>query len=391
MITTHNSYTTDAVPSTHSRFEVTTSQRFRMLDQLQCLGVRGLEMDPHFVETLTRPDKGSRSEENATLLCHASMEWSRILFQACSVVGWNSCIDQGLPNLGPRDTGCSVDAPTLMEGLREVAEWLRHPENANEVIVIKVENILDGRVGVFSDIATEAFGRGIIFGQKESREMREYGYGGRWPTPEELVGAGKRVVFISTFSSDLVFRVPEVRTDVRHTTSALDSGSKGTPTPVKGPAIPRYAPWIRIQGSAARILVTLLGVKVFEHTPKKEDLLDEELVLPSMECGLTPSFDRFDQSLLKSTIWSWAPGFPLINNADLHADSASNTRTVGGSSVAKPVAAVASSADGRWREAAVDEPRGGFFEDGRETCEGEGLVFGCPRTAMENKALLTAM
>ncbi|CAN0248453.1 unnamed protein product, partial [Discosporangium mesarthrocarpum] len=50
LTSTHNSFTCDQDPRTHSNFEVVTAQIHSMTTQLSCLGVRGLELDPHLSE-----------------------------------------------------------------------------------------------------------------------------------------------------------------------------------------------------------------------------------------------------------------------------------------------------------------------------------------------------
>jgi hypothetical protein len=117
----------DPIPHTHNSFNapqhgpsLTTSdpnQRYTMTDQLR-MGIRSLELDVHW---LAHPD-ALADGGFAPVLCHGQTE-----------------------HIGPLSihVGCTVDG-SLDDGLAEIAAFLNAPGNEREVLLLYLQNELDG-------------------------------------------------------------------------------------------------------------------------------------------------------------------------------------------------------------------------------------------------------
>ncbi|HZN14649.1 MAG TPA: hypothetical protein VFB78_10305 [Acidimicrobiales bacterium] len=112
---THNSFNSSAYPPTVTQLD--PNQLHSMRDQLR-MDMRGIEMDIHKWPHLDNP----RGDISDVVLCH------------------------GEPTpVGPIvvHVGCSVDRP-FTDGLAELRGWLDEPANAGEIVLLYLENNLDG-------------------------------------------------------------------------------------------------------------------------------------------------------------------------------------------------------------------------------------------------------
>jgi hypothetical protein len=101
-LSTHNSFASDETPATHSTFEVQTNQRYNMTQQLSCLGVRGLEIDVHYVKALAT----SAQDPQAIKVCHVGQQASQKVYSVCESLNWEICNSCGVEDFGPDATGC---------------------------------------------------------------------------------------------------------------------------------------------------------------------------------------------------------------------------------------------------------------------------------------------
>jgi hypothetical protein len=101
-LSTHNSFSSDETPATHSTFEVQTNQRYNLTQQLSCLAVRGLEIDVHYVTALGT----SKQDPQAIKVCHTGPQASQKVYSVCENLGWEICNSCGVENFGPEATGC---------------------------------------------------------------------------------------------------------------------------------------------------------------------------------------------------------------------------------------------------------------------------------------------
>lgn len=113
---THNSANSTAYGPSVSTFD--PNQRYTIGDQLR-MDIRGIELDLHWAPSLAGSlDTGG----NAVVLCHGT-----------SVPVGDLVIH----------VGCSIDM-VLSEGLVEIRDFLAAPENADQVVLLYLENQLDG-------------------------------------------------------------------------------------------------------------------------------------------------------------------------------------------------------------------------------------------------------
>ncbi len=103
---THNSFNSSAYPATLTQLD--PNQLYSMRDQLR-MDIRAIEMDVH-----TWLDR--------VVLCHGNEQ------------------DVGGTMV---HVGCSVDRP-LIDGLSELRGWLAEPANIDEIVLLYLENALDG-------------------------------------------------------------------------------------------------------------------------------------------------------------------------------------------------------------------------------------------------------
>jgi hypothetical protein len=122
------------IPHTHNSFNASTykptltnqdpNQVYSMTDQLR-MDIRAIEMDIHWVPSR----HGNKTTGyKAVVLCHGQVQ-------------------QGV------HVGCTNDR-WFPEGLDEFAAWMHRPENANEVVLLYLENNLDGNLQAH-DIAAQ--------------------------------------------------------------------------------------------------------------------------------------------------------------------------------------------------------------------------------------------
>jgi hypothetical protein len=121
----------ELIPHTHNSFNapqygpsvtlLDPNQRYTITDQLR-MGIRGIEMDVHWVPVPVGVPSGVTDLTNHVVLCHGE--------------------DEAVGSLHVH-VGCSVDRP-VAPGLDELARYLRLPANRHEVVFLYLENNLDG-------------------------------------------------------------------------------------------------------------------------------------------------------------------------------------------------------------------------------------------------------
>jgi hypothetical protein len=81
-VATHNSYSCDTCANTHMKAE-SSNQIFSITQQLKCLGVRGLEIDLHYLQSV----QAAPADRGALRVCHVSPEASKKVREPALVVG----------------------------------------------------------------------------------------------------------------------------------------------------------------------------------------------------------------------------------------------------------------------------------------------------------------
>ncbi|CAM9331716.1 unnamed protein product, partial [Hapterophycus canaliculatus] len=335
------------------------------------------------------------------LVCHTRSSTALEIRKLCASLRWYLCEALEIFDFGD-DTGCASTAPTLKQVFGEISTWLDLPENANELLFIKFDSFTGDNDNLLPDYATEVFGTGVIFGPLDFIVWERISRGTeQWPTTKDLVTSGKRLVLSSNKQEDAntIFMISRDN-DIdgifnEDTTSALNFR---TSAPCSSRS--RNVSWSRLQGDASTWVVEYNGVTLYDIAPGADEFFGENDVMDVLECGLIPTFDRMDSTLLEATMWSWQEGEP-------HAYFSS------------PRAAVAHQETGRWTSGSVSSDDGnsdeihsyacrddasggrgewlvskgaaGYYSAAELVCLAQGLVFGCPRTATENTALRESM
>ncbi|CAM9316816.1 unnamed protein product, partial [Ectocarpus sp. 13 AM-2016] len=396
MVATHNSYNTEEA-GVSTQWETVPNQVYSLTQQLSCLGVRGLELDIHYVEELMRD---GRSEEEATLVCHTRPSSAQEIHDVCSRLRWYLCEALGIKDFGD-DTGCSSTAPSLKETFGEISAWLDLPENSEELLFIKIEDYTGDNVSLLPDYITTVFGTEIVFGPLDFIEWNRISETEQWPTTENLVSRGKRLVFGTNGQedADTMFRISrendadglfheDSTSAIRFRTSAPCSTRTRSPS------------WSRVQGEASTWVIEYTDVTLYALLPEADEFFGASDAMDALECGLIPTFDRMDSRLLGATMWSWEEGEP-------HAYFSSPRAAVAHQETGRWTSGRASTSEGEREEIhsyacrndssrergewVVSSGAAGYFSAAELVCLSQGLVFGCPRTAQENASLRVSM
>jgi len=287
LTSTHNSYSSDQYPSTHSVYELQANQRYGLSDQLNCLGVRGIEIDVHYISQLAAVE----DDPTALRVCHSNPTTSTKVYSACLEIGWEVCESCGAQEYDPESAMCREDSPQLRVMLTEVYDWFIKPENAQEFLIIKLESFTKGKNSLISEEIEDIFGLEVVYSVQDFEDD-----GNVWPIVGELVQRGKRIVFFSpTETSDLVI-------------AATENNKKPTTLEDTCPTINEET-FQRVQGGEDIITFALDGKDIYTLENSPGDLLTEEDVPFVMDCGFIPTFDRMRQTHLMSTIWTWDEEF----------------------------------------------------------------------------------
>lgn len=161
---THNSYNAEVYAPTLSGLDA--NQRYSIYDQLR-MDMRSVELDVHWWPSANAPGGFD------AVMCHAE--------------------DAG----GGVHAGCTTER-TFAEGLEEIASFLRQDAGADEVVLLYVEDDLDGAAGYSRAAETLAAALGdLVFGPADSGRTCADGL----PldaTRADVLAANKRVLVVSS-------------------------------------------------------------------------------------------------------------------------------------------------------------------------------------------------
>ncbi len=355
---THNSFNAEAYSPTVSGLDA--NQIYSITDQLR-MGVRAIEIDVHWAPSIEGlPGDGGK----APIVCH------------------------GEPvEVGPVvvHVGCTIEVH-LRTRLAEVRAWLDRPENAGEILMIYLENNMDGDPTAHTR-ASEAISETL--GDLVYRPASAGGACDPLPmdvTRAQLRAAGKRVILTGNcgpgaWTSWVFQRGPRW----------IESGS-----PI-GADYPDYPACVSSQRQPDDYGHN--WIRWFEDSTWLSAMVDGTALggtseIPADEarrmvrCGVNMiGFDQlepFDRRL-EALVWSWAPGEP--------------------STTADDACAVESGGDGRFRAQGCGSAHrfaclttGGWtvagpagpWSDGPTRCAGLGGTFAVPRSGYDNELLKAA-
>jgi hypothetical protein len=347
---THNS--SNSTANAPSLSNIDPNQRYSIEDQLR-MGIRGIELDLHWAP---HPSGTAATGGKAVVLCHGRTE-----------------------GVGPLTIhlGCSVDR-LFAEGLVEIRRFLDAPGNEDEVVLLYLENQMDG-----DPIAHEQAGA-ILEEELGDLVARPPAAETCVPMPldssrADLRSAGHRVLIVGNCGpgswDDLVHeRGPD-----------WDEGGDGSGYPEFPACIAERdereydAKWIRVYEDS-----TWLSAMVGGATPPVTPAETRSMV----RCGVDMvGFDRLEPNdgRLEALVWSWAPDEPVLDagkrcvawgdDARFRAADCGETRGY----------ACRTSA-GDW----VVPPERGPWRNGFAACEGVDAHYAVPPTGWQNEQLRIA-
>lgn len=351
---THNSYNSTAYPPAVSSSD--SNQRWTILDQLR-MGIRGIELDVHWVPS---PHGSAATGGRAVVLCHGQGVDARV-----TVV----------------HAGCSVDRP-LMAGLREIREFLDRPGNEREVVLLYLENNLDGDPTAHDLVAAaldEAFdtGSGTLVAQPPPDASCA-------PMPlgtsrAELLARGARVLIVGNCGPGAWGRwVHE-----RGPQWSERSGAAGYPS---FPDCQADREQRAYDDKFIRVYDDITWLSAMESG--ESEPFEGDDVRAMVRCGVDLiGFDRihpFD-GRLDALVWSWAPGESFVDPARRCASWGADAR-FHASSCAERRRFACRTPSGSW----VVPPTRARWDKGSRVCARAGARFDVPATGWDNEQLRTA-
>jgi hypothetical protein len=339
---THNSYNSVAEMGP-TLSDQDANQQLTLLDQL-ALDVRSLEIDVHWFPRLA---SGGR----APVVCHATGQHA----------------------------GCSVERP-LDDVLAPIGDWLRRPENRDEVLLLYLEDHLEGAEGHAAGAAAVERELGDLLHRPPS------GGSACDPLPLELsrddvAAGGGQVVIVSGCGTGTAWQAIAFDWSARH----VEARPRGfTDFPGCGSDYTRTTydtTLVRYFEDATGVTATAATVGAASH----DDGLTPETTAAMARCGVElTGFDQIlpDDGRLDALVWSWAPAEPGASG-DCAAARADGRWAVRACAGALPAACRAG--DGSWSVSAPVEPG-----DAEAACAAAGAVHSAPRTGYENELLRAA-
>lgn len=333
----------------------TNNQWYSLTDQLN-MGARVLELDTHwFSGDLRIGHCGGLHVPTLNRLVEALNLLAK-LFQ--HEIRWDTETFGCSPSLSSIPAG---DQRPLTEALREVADWLRQPENAREFVVLLFDDQADledwDKVQLLLHKVKEAFAVDDIVTPVELRGR----LGGRWPSIEDLVTAGKRLLLVSVKDYG-----EEMAPLIFARGSNLCDWDEPTPARVSGPpecsALSQRSKYTEREATMAGTIIRTLDCEI-RYGPLNCDfdwgdntyVLDESTIPPLVACGVNmPSPDLLTPTRMKAFVWSWAEGHPSRQPPPSPDTNAGWRRPLPGHIREDPLCSEVRAADGRWYAVACE-------------------------------------
>ncbi len=333
---THNSYNSSAYASLGSYHD--PNQQYSLVDQLD-MGIRALELDVHYTTA------SSFSKE--LLLCHG---------QASHI-------------------GCSSFDRPFEDGLKEIATWLRQSANRQEVIILYLQEHVDGQY----DRAVEQLNRqmGDLIYKPQGCQTLPMNI-----SRADILNAGKQVLLVGGNCGNANW--------------ANTVFNYGYPT---GNGSFQPYPACRTGGHDRQFVLNNI-VRIFEDSTMLSNIFSNpppaitpELMAQAMQCSLgVVGLDQvvpFDPRL-RAAIWSWNAGEPNNWNGIEHcAEQSANGRFNDLDCGSQRPFACLNEQTREWR---VTQGSGNW-QVGETTCEAEfgpGFQFSVPKNGYMNQLLVEA-
>lgn len=333
---THNSYNSSAYANLGSYYD--PNQKYSLVDQLD-MGIRALELDIHYTY--------NASLGKDVLLCHGQSN----------------------------HLGCSIFDRRFEDGLKEVATWLRRPENRQEVIILYLEEHLDGQY----DRAVEQLNRqmgDLIYKPGSCRTLPMN------LSRADILNAGKQVLLIGG--------------NCGNSNWAQTVFNYGYPT-----ANGNFQPYpaCRTASYDANFVQNNI-VRIYEDATSLSNLFGDpppritpQLMAQAMQCNLgVVGLDMLVpyDARLKAAIWSWDQGEPNNAGGNEHcAEQRSNGRFNDADCYGQRPYACFNEQTREWR---VTRGSGNWWA-GENTCVAEfgaSFQFSVPKNGYMNQKLIEA-
>eukprot|EP01006_Ploeotia_vitrea_P017425 TRINITY_DN48544_c0_g1_i2.p1 TRINITY_DN48544_c0_g1~~TRINITY_DN48544_c0_g1_i2.p1 ORF type:complete len:568 (-),score=277.89 TRINITY_DN48544_c0_g1_i2:38-1741(-) len=381
---THNSFNHDS--STSIGIEKPHNQVVSIDVQLRQLGVRVIEVDPHFVD----------GQLDGVKVCHLSPAGMRAVRQVCNSVGWTIC--ERTLGIGEHDT-CPSHAPTLDSLLVSIAKWVNQtnalPLPHRDVLYLYLDRINKNNASdaIIDAALLRAFGGDVLFQYERQPDPPGWDPNGHpytwkywrhmssWPTERELLASGKRVVvFVNHVADDTGVGVAFDNL-LRHriTTMHMPALSSSECPEIQAD---RDAFFHFVVGDATKY--SLFRSTVFDGTRGGRNFVTLDRVRQARRCGFSPVVDLMDKSYMEAAVWSWDRQQPAGDDCVVMSSPDGRWRTVPCSSTSSlPAACQRNDGPGSWRihwKLAASP----------SSCP-QDYVYAVPRSPRHNKAVLDLM
>lgn len=342
------------IPSTHNSFNagvyapnvsnLDPNQRYSIFDQLR-MGIRGIELDVH-------PEGGQ------VVLCHGEP------------------VDLGVAVV---HAGCSIDRP-LSSGLQEIRDFLDAPGNEREVVLLYLENNLDGDPTAHDQVAAAL---DAVLGDLVERPPPGAGC---TPMPldtteSELLGRGHRVLIVGNcgpgaWDSWVFERGPQ-----------WDERGLGTGYPPWPACVDTERATKDYDGSFIRVYEDSTWLSAMADGIYRPMTADD--ISAMVRCGVDLiGLDRAvpDDGRLDALIWSWAPDEPSADPDRACVAWGPDDARFRSAPCNDEHGFACRTAAGDWAVPAVRGPRTDF----EIACAGVGAAPATPPTGWENERLRAA-
>jgi hypothetical protein len=354
-IGTHNSFNSTSEFPTLSHTD--SNQQLSLVDQLD-LDVRSLEVDVHWSPTPRSGADGFQTEGRAPVVCHAQEQ-------------------------GGVHVGCTGER-LLGDVLADVAGWLNRPANRDQVILLYLEDHLEGNHAAARAVLDRTLardGKSLVYrAGATDADCRSLPL---TLTRRQVLDTGAQVVIVGDCGNGWNSRVFKWGGDVRvedrpHGYSAANCGGVSRTT---------YSTRLVRFYEDSTFLTPAADQATQGELATADDGIDPATAATMVRCGV--DLLGLDQLLpgdarLPSLVWSWATDKPAAGEGGCALQRPDSRWVTGG--CAQPRPAACRRADGGW----TPSPGAVAYDDAEAACTSAGGQFDLPRTGYDNAQLRAA-
>ncbi|DBA04915.1 TPA: hypothetical protein N0F65_006917 [Lagenidium giganteum] len=358
----------------------TNDQLFSLTDQMR-MGVRFIELDVHwFDDDLRIAHCGG---------FHSSLldDFVAALNKIAHFLGTDIQWDSGTIGCKPSLSSIPADEQRhLGDALKEVAAWLHAQENQDEFLLVFFDDESDlfrwKKVRTLLKYLKEHFAKEEMFVPADLKRFKG------WPTPQELLKVGKRVMFMS--GSNYSPRGDEILFVKSHVCDWTEPSLPFEPYPTcrfkpshEGPSDSNSTIF---RPETSEIEYGFLNAD--GHLGPNEYLLTEKSLPPLLQCGVNiPSPDNVTPKRMESMVWAFNRASPLAKSKCVGLTRKATYWHSVDCGHPGYVAACVSASDTRdWKLTKTPVPE----KEAAEACTlfGAGFAYSVPSSGYENHLLL---